>query len=168
MNRLSSPFKGSFTLVLGWLQAILFYFRIFFCSFLPLLIQSPQMLGAQPLVYNTKQLDVCPSVHLSVRLKLKILVTTQPIGFYSSGYIPIGSLEVLSYFLVGWDTPNPPKNKKSSNPFFLLGISLQQSLFFKTNLYKASDYSRAFFLTNLYQASACSRVNFKTNSIQEG
>ena len=47
-----------------------------------------------------------------VRLSLRISVTTEPIGFYSSGYIPIGPAVVLSYFLGGWDTPNPPKNKK--------------------------------------------------------
>ncbi len=48
---------------------------------------------------------------LSVRLKLKISVTTEPIGFYSSGYISIGPLVVLSYFLVGWDTSNLQKMK---------------------------------------------------------
>ena len=52
------------------------------------------------------------SVRLSVRLSLKISVTTEPIGFYSSGNIPTGPVVVLGYFLGGWDTPNPPKNKK--------------------------------------------------------
>ena len=50
------------------------------------------------------------SVHLSVRLKLKISVTAEPIGLYSSGIIPTGPVMVLSYFPGGWDTPNPPKN----------------------------------------------------------
>ena len=39
------------------------------------------------------------SVRLSVCPSLKISVTTEPIGFYSSGYIPIGPVVVLSYFL---------------------------------------------------------------------
>ncbi len=51
------------------------------------------------------------SVRLSVRLNLKISVTTEPIGLYSSGSIPTGPVVVLSYFLRGWDTPNPPKMK---------------------------------------------------------
>ncbi len=67
------------------------------------------------LIYNTKQNDVC----LSVCLKLKILVTTEPIGFYSSGYIPVGPAVVLSYFLGGWDTPSPPKKQKISPHYFL-------------------------------------------------
>ena len=48
---------------------------------------------------------------MSVRLSLKISVTTEPIGFYSLGYIPIGPVVVLSYFLGDWDTPKPPKRK---------------------------------------------------------
>ena len=56
------------------------------------------------------------SVPLSIRLSLKILVTTEPIGFYSSGNIPTGPVVVLGYFLGGWDTPNPPKNKKNPTP----------------------------------------------------
>ena len=52
------------------------------------------------------------SIRLSVRLKLKISVTTEPIGFYSSGNISTGSVVVLSYFLGGCDTSNPSiKNK---------------------------------------------------------
>ena len=47
------------------------------------------------------RLSVRLSVRPSVRLKLKISVTT-------SGYIHIGPVVVLSYFLGGWDTPNPP------------------------------------------------------------
>ena len=53
---------------------------------------------------------------MSVRLKLKISVTTEPIEFYSSGYIPIGPVVVLSYFLEGWDNPNHPRNKNSPLP----------------------------------------------------
>ena len=48
------------------------------------------------------------SVRLSVRLNLKISVTTEPIGFYSSGNVPAGPVVVLGYFLGGWDTPIPP------------------------------------------------------------
>ena len=55
-------------------------------------------------------MSVCPS--------LKISVTTEPIGFYSSGNIPTGPVVVLGYFLGGWDTPNPPKNKKIPPHFF--------------------------------------------------
>ena len=49
---------------------------------------------------------------MSVRLSLKISVTTEPIGFYFPGNIPTGPVVVLGYFLGAWDTPNPPKNKK--------------------------------------------------------
>ena len=47
---------------------------------------------------------------MSVRLKLKISVTAEPIGLYSSGIISTGPVMVLSYFPGGLDTPNPPKN----------------------------------------------------------
>ena len=47
----------------------------------------------------------------SVCQKLKIVVTTEPIEFYSSGNKPTGPVLVLSYFLGGWDNPNPQKNK---------------------------------------------------------
>ena len=50
-------------------------------------------------------LSVCPSVR-------PFLVTTEPIGFCSSGNIPIGPVVVVGYYIGGWDTPNPPKNKK--------------------------------------------------------
>ncbi len=60
---------------------------------------------------------------MSVRLSLKILVTTVPIGFYSSGNIPTGPVMVLGYFLnrVGQPTP-PPKKKKIYHNFFYLFI----------------------------------------------
>ena len=81
------------------------------------------------IIYNTK--SVCLSVCSSVRLSLKILVTTEPIGFSSSGYIPIGPVVVLSHFLGGWDTPTPPPKKKKIFPpeFFLLthGAKLQEA-----------------------------------------
>ena len=51
------------------------------------------------------------SVRSSVRLKLKISVTTELIGLYSSGNIPTGPVVFLGYFLGGWDTPNPEKTK---------------------------------------------------------
>ena len=60
------------------------------------------------------------SVHPSICLSLKISVTTQLIGFCSSGNIPIGPVVVLGYFLWGWDTPNHPKDKKSPRHFFKL------------------------------------------------
>ena len=61
--------------------------------------------------YNTKYNDVCLSVCLSVCLTLKILVTTEPIGFYSSGNIPTGPVVVLGYFLEGVGNPQPPIKK---------------------------------------------------------
>ncbi len=48
---------------------------------------------------------------MSVRLKLKISVTTEPIETYSSGYIPIGPVVVLNYFL--WGVGHPPPKKKN-------------------------------------------------------
>ena len=58
-----------------------------------------------------------PQTPPSVRTPLlKISVTTEPIGFYSLGYIPIGPVVVLSYFLGGWDTPNPQRNVNSPPP----------------------------------------------------
>ena len=56
---------------------------------------------------------------MSVRLSLKILVTTEPTGFYSSGNIPTGHVVVLGYFLKGWDTHTPPPQKTTF--FFILG-----------------------------------------------
>ena len=44
---------------------------------------------------------------MSVRLSLKILVITEPVGFYSSGNISTGPVVVLSYFL-----GNPPTQQK--------------------------------------------------------
>ena len=69
-------------------------------------------------------MSVHPSVCLSVCQSLKISVTTGPIIFYYSGNIPTGPVVVLGYFLGGWDTPNPPKNKKIPPHFFLLKIFL--------------------------------------------
>ena len=44
------------------------------------------------------------SVRLSVCMQLKISVTAELIGFYSSGNIPTGPVVVLGYFLGGgWD-----------------------------------------------------------------
>ena len=65
------------------------------------------------------RLSVRPTFCLSVCLKLRILVTTEPIGLYSLGNISNGPGMVLSYFLGGWDTPNPQKNEKSPPQFFL-------------------------------------------------
>ena len=68
------------------------------------------------------------SVRLSVRLKLKISVTAEPIGLYSSGIIPTGPVMVLSYFPGGWDTPTTPKNYKNHHPqnfFFTFFVKSQ-------------------------------------------
>ena len=58
------------------------------------------------------------SVRLSVRLSLKISVTTEPIGLYSLGNLPTGPVVDLGYFLRGWDTPNPPQKQKIPPPIF--------------------------------------------------
>ena len=51
---------------------------------------------------------------------LKISVTTELIWLYFLGNILTGPVVVLGYFLRGWDTPNPPKNQKFLNRFFLI------------------------------------------------
>ena len=66
----------------------------------------------QCILYNTTQYNV----YLSVCLKLKISVTKEPIGLFSSGNIPTGPGIVLSYFIGGWDTPNPTSPKKRKIP----------------------------------------------------
>ena len=48
------------------------------------------------------------SAYLSVFIKLKISVTAEPIGFYSSGNIPTGPVVVL-----GKESPPPKKNSFS-------------------------------------------------------
>ncbi len=68
-------------------------------------------------IVQSKMMSLRPSVCLSVRLSLKITVTTEPIGFYSSGDILTGPVVVLGYFLGRWDTPNPIQNKKSPHQF---------------------------------------------------
>ena len=67
-------------------------------------------------------MSVCLSICLSVRLSLNISETTELIGLYSSGNITTGPVVVLGYFLEGWDTHNPPKNKKIPPHFFPLKI----------------------------------------------
>ena len=57
-------------------------------------------------------LFICMSVCLSVHLKLKILVTAEPIGFHSSGNKPTGTGMVLSYFLVAVEAHPRPKKKR--------------------------------------------------------
>ena len=59
-------------------------------------------------IHNTKQNDDGPSVRPSARLKLKILVTAEPIGFSSLGNIPNGPVVVLGHVHKSWDPPNPP------------------------------------------------------------
>ena len=57
-------------------------------------------------------MSVRPSVHMS----LKIWTTTEPILLFREyTYWSCGG---LSYFLGGWDTPNPPKNKRNPLNFF--------------------------------------------------
>ena len=56
---------------------------------------------------------------MSVRLSLKISVTTEPTGFYSSANLSTGPVVVLSYFLGGWDTPKPPP------PFFFTNFNFE-------------------------------------------
>ena len=73
------------------------------------------------------------SVRLTFRPSLKILVTTGPIGFYSSENIPTGPLVVLGYFLWGWDTPKPPKSKKITHNFSLMMHSIIINLLLFTN-----------------------------------
>ena len=72
---------------------------------------------------------------MSVCLMLKISVTTELIGLYSSGNIPTGPVMVLSYFLGGWDTPNPPQKMKIPPPkkkkifffyFFFLNLKYEK------------------------------------------
>ena len=58
------------------------------------------------------------SIRLSVRPTLKITVTTEPIGFYSSGNIPTGLVVVLGYFLGGVGHPKIPQKQKIPQPFF--------------------------------------------------
>ena len=61
------------------------------------------------------------SVRPSVSLSLEISVTTEPIGFYSSGNISFGPVVVI-YFLGGLDTPLPKKS-----PSFCLGSEFKCS-----------------------------------------
>ncbi len=55
---------------------------------------------------------------MSVRLKLKISVTAEPIGLYSTGNISTGPVMVLSIFLEG-ESP-PPQIKIKIYLHFLL------------------------------------------------
>ena len=52
-------------------------------------------------IYNNKGNSIIQSSLMSVLPSLKISVTTEPIGFYSSGNIPACPLVVLGYFLGG-------------------------------------------------------------------
>ena len=71
-------------------------------------------------IYNTNQYDVCLFVCLSVCLfvclfvclQRRISLTAEPIGFSFTGQLLIGPWQVYNYFLVGWDTPNSPPQKK--------------------------------------------------------
>ncbi len=67
---------------------------------------------------------------LSVHLKLKISVTTQPIGRYSLGNIPTGSVIGFKLFSCGGNTPNPlPQKEKKIPPpkkkFFIFFLNLK-------------------------------------------
>ena len=61
--------------------------------------------------------SIIQSGTMSVCLKLKISVTTEPIGLYSSGKIPTGPVMVLSYYR-GGGTPPPQKNTPPKKFFF--------------------------------------------------
>ena len=63
-------------------------------------------------------MSVRPTVCLSVRLKLKISVTTEPSELYYSGNISTGPVVVLSYFCGGWDTHNRHTIKQMNTLFF--------------------------------------------------
>ena len=56
--------------------------------------------------YLTNVIPIIKEQDVSVCLKLKILITTEPIGLYYSGNIPTGPVMVLRYFLGGCDTLN--------------------------------------------------------------
>ncbi len=73
-------------------------------------------------VIQNRMISVSPSISQSNPLSLKILVTTEPIRFYSLVNILTGIVVVLGYLLEGWDTPNPPPLKiKKILPKFFLG-----------------------------------------------
>ena len=57
--------------------------------------------------------SILQSSTMSVCLKLRISVTTKPIGLYSSGNIPTGPGMVSNYFIWGWDTPNLPNKTQN-------------------------------------------------------
>ncbi len=61
-------------------------------------------------------ISIIQSRIMSVRPSIEISVTTEPIGFYSSGNIPTGPVVVLGYFLVGVGHPKPRQKKKKSFP----------------------------------------------------
>ena len=59
--------------------------------------------------------------------KLKISVTTELIGLYSSDNIPPDSVMVLSYFLRRWKPPAPPPpTKKKKIYLFLFKTEIQK------------------------------------------
>ena len=64
---------------------------------------------------------------MSVCLKLKISVTTAPIGLrFSSGNIPSGAVIVLSYFLGKVGQPPPPKKCPSPKFFFFFNTKIKK------------------------------------------
>ena len=72
-------------------------------------------------IIQSSLMSVCPSFCLS----LKISVTTEPIGFYSSGNIPTGPVVVQAIFL-GAGTPSTPQKTKIPHPFFQVRCSSRQ------------------------------------------
>ena len=82
------------------LKKYMFYLSIYILMYLSI-IQSSLM-------------SVCPSI----RLKLKILVTTEPIGFKSSWNISTGPVVVLSYFVGGCDISNPYRKQNNTPIIF--------------------------------------------------
>ena len=70
-------------------------------------------------------LSIIQSSLMFVRLRLKISVTTEPIGFYSLGDISTDPVVVKAIFL-GVRIPQPPPQKKKIHP--LLGRYLSSLL----------------------------------------
>ena len=76
---------------------------------------------------------------MSVCLKLKISVTTEPIELYYSGNTPAGSVKVLSYFLgVGHPKPSPYKKRSSLPQILMLLLFLFKSKIQKIGLSKST------------------------------
>ena len=86
-------------------------------------------------IIQSRMMSVCPP-------KLKISVTTQPIGTYKEY---TGPVMVLGYFPCGWDTSNPQKT-----------IPRKKKIIFKTKMKKNSRppiFFYFFFINLKYEKS---------------